>query len=202
MYECSKVGIDSETFEKYLNKAKEIDKNSHSYTINAEEYAAYVDKQRGLNSAQRNALKDIYKYTTTLVADTKTYDKWVNAGLSYDDAVGFNKKIDTNGNNSKSNAEIFAAIEQYAKDAEMAEKLWEAANSASWSKSGKSYFKANPKSKFSSSWSGKTYSTPKSSSSGSSSDNPLLKNWSGGSSGTSNSTSSSGNILLNNWNKG
>ena len=209
MYDCSKVGIDSKTFEKFLNKAKEIDKNSHSYTINAEEYAAYVDKQKGLTSAQRSALKDIYKYTTTLVADTKTYDKWVNAGLSYDDAVGFNKKIDTNGNNSKTNQEIFAAIEQYAKDAEMAEKLWEAANSSSWSKSGKSYFQANPSSKFRSSWSGKTYSTPgksSSSSSSSSSGNPLLKNWNGGSSSgtstTSSGSSSSGNILLNNWNKG
>ena len=196
MYDCSKVGIDSKTFEKFLNKAKEIDKNSHSYTINAEEYAAYVDKQKGLTSAQRSALKDIYKYTTTLVADTKTYDKWVNAGLSYDDAVGFNKKIDTNGNNSKSNQEIFAAIEQYAKDAEMAEKLWEAANSSSWSKSGKSYFKANPSSKFRSSWSGKTYSTPSSkgssSSKSTSTNNDLLDILSGKSTGSSSSGGSSG----------
>lgn len=198
-------GISAAQYYGYYQKYRDLrDDKSLTAQQKAEKFATYIINQRGLNETQKSLLRDSFKFTTTLVADTNSYDKWIAAGLTPEQAEGFNKKINTDGSKSISNAERYAAIEQYATDAEMAEKLWEAMGSSTWTKSGKSYFKANPSSKFRNSWSGKTYSTPKSSSSSSSSsDNPLLKNWGGGSSsGTSNSTSSSGNILLNNWNRG
>ena len=149
MADCAKVGIDSETFAKYLNKAREIDNSSRysSATAQAEAYAAYVDTQKGLTSAQRSALKSIYKYTTTIVSNTKSYDKWTAAGLSPEDAQGFAKKANADGNGSNpTNKEWFAAIEKYATSPEMAEKLWQATGSKTTEK--KTYLQANPSSKF------------------------------------------------------
>ena len=155
-----------------------------------------IINQRGLSESQKSFLRDSFNFTTTLVADTKSYDKWIAAGLTPEQAEGFNKKINTDGSKSITNAERYAAIEQYATDAEMAEKLWEAMGSSTWSKSGKSYFQANPSSKFKNSWSGKTYSTPSSkgssSSKSTSTNNDLLDILSGKSTGSSSSGGSSG----------
>lgn len=191
MYDCSRVGIDSKTFNKFLEKARAIDNKSEGATAKAEEYAAYVDTQRGLTSNQRAALKSIYKYSTTIVADTKSYDKWTAAGLSPEDAQGFAKKANADGKGTTpTNKEWFAAIEQYAKDADMAERLWEATGSQTWKKSGKTYLQANPSSKFK----GGYVSSGSSSSSGSTG-NRLLDAISG-SSGSSGTSSTTGNRLL------
>ena len=191
MYDCSRVGIDSKTFNKFLEKARAIDNKSEGATAKAEEYAAYVDTQRGLTANQRAVLKSIYKYSTTIVADTKSYDKWTAAGLSPEDAQGFAKKANADGKGTTpTNKEWFAAIEQYAKDADMAERLWEATGSQTWKKSGKTYLQANPSSKFK----GGYVSSGSSSSSGSTG-NRLLDAISG-SSGSSGTSSSTGNRLL------
>ena len=188
MADCAKVGIDSKTFEKYLNKAREIDKSSKysSATAQAEAYAAYVDTQRGLTDAQRTALKSIYKYSTTITADTKSYDKWINAGLSPEDAQGFAKKANADGKGTTpTNAEWFAAIEKYATSAEMAERLWQATSSKTKEK--KTYLQANPSSKFK----GQSYTSSSSSSSSSSTGNRLLDAINGTTSSSSSGSKSS-----------
>ena len=197
METAEKKGISAVTYYGYYQKYKELDNNkSLTAQQKAEKFATYVIGQRGLSESQKSFLRDSFNFTTTLVADTKSYDKWIAAGLTPEQAEGFNKKINTDGNKSITNAERYAAIEQYATDAEMAEKLWEAMNSSTWSKSGKSYFAANPSSKFRSSWSGKTYSTPSSkgssSSKSTSTNNDLLDILSGKSTGSSSSGGSSG----------
>ena len=211
METAEKKGISAATYYGYYQKYKEFNDNkSLTAQQKAEKFATYVINQKGLSESQKSFIRDSFKFSTTLTADTESYDKWVSAGLSPEDAEGFRKKVNADGKGSTpSNKEWFAAIEQYATDAEMAEKLWEAANSATWSKSGKSYFQANPSSKFKSSWSGKTYSTPgKSSSSSSSSSTSTGNNLLGvitgkpsGSSysfGSSSSSSSSGSSKTNN----
>ena len=198
METAEKKGISAATYYGYYQKYKEFNDNkSLTAQQKAEKFATYVINQKGLSESQKSFIRDSFKFSTTLTADTESYDKWVSAGLSPEDAEGFRKKVNADGKGSTpSNKEWFAAIEQYATDAEMAEKLWEAANSATWSKSGKSYFQANPSSKFKSSWSGKTYSTPSSkgssSSKSTSTNNDLLDILSGKSTGSSSSGGSSG----------
>ena len=190
MAECAKVGIDSKTFNQYLNQYRKIDKDgTKNSTAKAEAFSAYIDKQTGLSKKQKTALKNSFKYATTIVASTKSYDKWVNAGLSPDDAQGFSKKANADGKGTNpTNKEWFAAIEKYATSADMAEKLWQATGSATTKK--KTYQQANPSTKFK----GQAVTSSGSSSSSSSSpnnQNDLLAILSGTSKGTSSSSSSS-----------
>lgn len=135
------VGMDPGTFVELYTYKSVIDDEGGDETSNSikqGQFEAYVDSRADLNEEQKQYVKDNVKFWNMVPADASAYNKARAAGFSDEAAqqiLTAKREMDSNGNGSYSNAELYGGIIGMTDDPAEQEKYWNALKPSNSTKS-------------------------------------------------------------------
>lgn len=135
------VGMDPGTFVELYTYKSVIDDEGGDETSNSikqGQFEAYVDSRADLNEEQKQYVKDNVKFWNMVPADASAYNKARAAGFSDEEAqqiLTAKREMDSNGNGSYSNAELYGGIIGMTDDPAEQEKYWNALKPSNSTKS-------------------------------------------------------------------
>lgn len=135
------VGMDPGTFVELYTYKSVIDDEGGDETSNSikqGQFEAYVDSRADLNEEQKQYVKDNVKFWNVVPADASAYNKARAAGFSDEEAqqlLTAKREMDSNGNGSYSNAELYGGIIGMTDDPAEQEKYWNALKPSNSTKS-------------------------------------------------------------------
>lgn len=135
------VGMDPGTFVELYTYKSVIDDEGGDETSNSikqGQFETYVDSRADLNEEQKQYVKDNVKFWNMVPADASAYNKARAAGFSDEEAqqiLTAKREMDSNGNGSYSNAELYGGIIGMTDDPAEQEKYWNALKPSNSTKS-------------------------------------------------------------------